>query len=154
HSRHARGCGARRTYGGPAARTRRVRHRLFLPGGSQGPGPHPHPDVGGACARAARQGPGCLCGSRPGARRPVKALVKKEARPGIWMEDIPEPKPGPNDVLIRITKTAICGTDMHIYNWDDWAQKTIPVPMAVGHEYCGRIVEVGAEVRGLQVGDR
>jgi threonine 3-dehydrogenase len=64
----------------------------------------------------------------------VKALVKSEARPGIWMKDIPEPKVGPNDVLIKIAKTAICGTDMHIYLWDAWAQKTIPVPMAVGHE--------------------
>jgi threonine 3-dehydrogenase len=84
----------------------------------------------------------------------MKALVKKEAAPGIWMEDIPEPKVGHNDVLIEIGKTAICGTDMHIYKWDAWAQKTIPVPMAVGHEYFGRIVEVGSEVRGLAIGDR
>ena len=84
----------------------------------------------------------------------MKALVKKEAAPGIWMEDIPEPQVGPNDVLIEIAKTAICGTDMHIYKWDAWAQKTIPVPMAVGHEYAGRIVDVGSEVRGLSVGDR
>ncbi len=69
----------------------------------------------------------------------MKALVKKEAAPGIWMMDVPEPKVGPNDVLIKIAKTAICGTDMHIYKWDEWAQKTIPVPMAVGHEYCGRL---------------
>ena len=84
----------------------------------------------------------------------MKALVKKEAAPGMWMEDIPEPKAGPNDVLIAIDRTAICGTDMHIYNWDAWAQKTVPVPMAVGHEYCGHIVEAGSEVRGLAVGDR
>ena len=84
----------------------------------------------------------------------MKALVKKEAAPGIWLEDIPEPSIGPNDVLIKIAKTAICGTDMHIYNWDAWARKTIPVPMAVGHEYCGRVVEVGSEVRGLKAGDR
>jgi threonine 3-dehydrogenase len=84
----------------------------------------------------------------------MKALVKQRAAPGIWLEDIPEPKVGPNDVLIEIAKTAICGTDMHIYNWDAWAQKTIPVPMAVGHEYCGRIVELGSEVKGLQRGDR
>ncbi len=84
----------------------------------------------------------------------MKALVKKESAPGIWLEEIPEPKIGPNDVLIKIAKTAICGTDMHIYNWDAWARKTIPVPMAVGHEYCGRVVEVGSEVRGLAVGDR
>ncbi len=84
----------------------------------------------------------------------MKALVKKEAAAGIWLEEIPEPKIGPNDVLIKIDKTAICGTDMHIYNWDAWARKTIPVPMAVGHEYCGHIVELGSEVRGLAVGDR
>jgi len=84
----------------------------------------------------------------------MKALVKKEAAPGIWLDDVPEPKVGPNDVLIEIEKTAICGTDMHIYKWDAWAQKTIPVPMAVGHEYCGRIVDLGSEVRGLKTGDR
>ena len=84
----------------------------------------------------------------------MKALVKKERAPGIWMEDIARPQIGHNDVLIEIQKTAICGTDMHIYSWDAWAQKTIPVPMAVGHEYYGRIVEVGSEVRGFAVGDR
>src|SRR5687768_2269595 len=84
----------------------------------------------------------------------MKALVKKERAPGMWLEDIPEPKVGHNDVRIEIAKTAICGTDMHIYNWDAWAAKTIHVPMAVGHEYCGRIVELGSEVRGLAVGDR
>jgi threonine 3-dehydrogenase len=84
----------------------------------------------------------------------LKALVKKEAAPGIWLEEVPVPKVGHNDVLIEIGKTAICGTDMHIYNWDAWARKTIPVPMAVGHEYCGRIVEVGSEVRGFKAGDR
>ncbi len=84
----------------------------------------------------------------------MKALVKKQAAPGIWLEEIPEPRVGPNDVLIEILKTSICGTDLHIYHWDAWAQRTIPVPMAVGHEYCGRIVEVGSEVRGLAVGDR
>src|SRR5437660_10545718 len=84
----------------------------------------------------------------------MKALVKQQAAPGIWLEDVPEPRVGPNDVLIEIAKTAICGTDMHIYNWDPWAQKTIPVPMAVGHEYCGRIVEIGSEVNGLKTGDR
>jgi len=84
----------------------------------------------------------------------MKALVKSRAEPGIWMEDIAIPTIGPNDVLIRMRKTAICGTDMHIWHWDDWAKRTIPVPMAVGHEYCGEIVEVGSEVRGLAVGDR
>ena len=84
----------------------------------------------------------------------MKALVKKERRPGIWLDEIAEPKVGPNDVLIKIAKTAICGTDMHIYKWDTWAQKTIPVPMAVGHEYYGRIVEIGSEVAGFKAGDR
>lgn len=84
----------------------------------------------------------------------MKALVKKEAAPGIWLDEVPEPKVGHNDVLIEVGKTAICGTDMHIYNWDAWAQKTIPVPMAVGHEYSGRVVEVGSEVRGFKAGDR
>jgi threonine 3-dehydrogenase len=84
----------------------------------------------------------------------MKALVKSRREPGIWLEEIPEPKTGPNDVLIRVKRSAICGTDMHIYNWDNWAQRTIPVPLAVGHEYSGVIVEVGSEVRGFKVGDR
>ena len=84
----------------------------------------------------------------------MKALVKARREPGIWMQDIEPPRVGHNDVLIRMRKTAICGTDIHIYNWDAWAQKTIPVPMQVGHEYCGEIVEVGSEVRGFARGDR
>jgi threonine 3-dehydrogenase len=84
----------------------------------------------------------------------MRALVKAKAEAGIWLEDIPRPEPGHNDVLIRVNKTAICGTDIHIYNWDEWASKTIPVPMAVGHEFSGVIVATGSEVRGLQVGDR
>jgi len=84
----------------------------------------------------------------------MRALVKAKAEPGIWMQDVPEPQIGHNDVLIRMRKTAICGTDMHIYKWDDWAQRTIKVPMAVGHEYSGEIVALGSEVRGFEVGDR
>ncbi len=84
----------------------------------------------------------------------MKALVKAKSEPGIWMHDIPKPEVGHNDVLIKINRTAICGTDMHIYKWDEWAQKTIPVPMAVGHEYVGTVEEVGQEVRGLTVGQR
>ncbi|MFO0450627.1 MAG: L-threonine 3-dehydrogenase [Pseudomonadota bacterium] len=84
----------------------------------------------------------------------MKALVKAKPERGIWMADVPKPAIGPNDVLIKMRKTAICGTDMHIWHWDEWAQRTIRVPMAVGHEYCGEIVELGSEVRGLQVGDR
>jgi threonine 3-dehydrogenase len=84
----------------------------------------------------------------------MHALVKQHASPGLELRDIPKPTVGHNDVLIRVKRTAICGTDVHIYNWDAWAQKTIPVPMAVGHEYCGEIVEVGGEVAGFAPGDR
>ncbi|MDJ0906942.1 MAG: L-threonine 3-dehydrogenase [Woeseiaceae bacterium] len=84
----------------------------------------------------------------------MKALVKAKPERGIWMQDIEPPKVGHNDVLIEITKTAICGTDIHIYQWDEWAQHTIPVPLTAGHEFCGRIVECGSEVRGFEIGDR
>jgi threonine 3-dehydrogenase len=84
----------------------------------------------------------------------MKALVKSQRAPGIWMENVPEPRVGPNDVLIKVRKTAICGTDIHIYNWDHWAQKTVPVPMHVGHEYVGEIVQLGSEVQGFEIGDR
>lgn len=85
----------------------------------------------------------------------MKALAKLHARPGIWMvRDAPVPEPGHNDVLIKIRKTAICGTDVHIYNWDEWSQKTIPVPMITGHEYVGEVVAIGEEVAGFHIGDR
>ncbi len=84
----------------------------------------------------------------------MKALVKAKREPGIWMQDVPMPEYGVNDVLIEIKKTAICGTDIHIYSWDDWAQATIPVPMTVGHEFYGEIVELGREVKGFQRGQR
>ncbi|MFT5573003.1 MAG: threonine 3-dehydrogenase [Cryomorphaceae bacterium] len=84
----------------------------------------------------------------------MKALSKLHSKPGIWMTEAPEPKMGHNDLLIKIRKTAICGTDMHIYHWDQWAQNTIPVPMIVGHEYVGEVVGMGQEVRGFEVGDR
>jgi len=84
----------------------------------------------------------------------MKALVKAKAERGIWMQDIDKPEVGHNDVLIKVNQTAICGTDIHIFKWDDWAQATIPVPLAVGHEFCGEIVEMGIEVRGFSVGDR
>lgn len=84
----------------------------------------------------------------------MKALVKWEARPGLWMDDVPIPSIGPDDVLIKIGKTGICGTDIHIYSWDDWARRTVPVPMVVGHEYAGEIVEIGANVRDRFVGQR
>ncbi len=84
----------------------------------------------------------------------MKALVKSKREPGLEMQDLPIPSIGPNDVLIRIHKSAICGTDMHIWNWDAWSQRTIPVPMHVGHEYVGIIEKVGGEVQGYKVGDR
>ena len=84
----------------------------------------------------------------------MKSLVKAKAEKGIWLQDTPEPEVGHNDLLIKIRKTAICGTDMHIYNWDDWSQKTIPVPMVVGHAYVGEVVGMGQEVKGFKVGDR
>jgi threonine 3-dehydrogenase len=83
----------------------------------------------------------------------MKALVKKYAKPGLWLDDIPVPEIGINDVLIEVLRTGICGTDVHIYKWDAWAQKTIPVPMAVGHEFVGRIVETGANVKDFHVGE-
>ena len=84
----------------------------------------------------------------------MKALVKKYAEPGIWMEDVPMPEVGVNDVLIKIWKVAICGTDLHIYNWDQWSQNTIKTPMTIGHEYVGEIVKLGSGVRNYKVGDR
>ena len=84
----------------------------------------------------------------------MKSLVKAKREPGIWMQDIPVPEYGVNDVLIKIHKTAICGTDIHIYTWDEWAQATIPVPMTVGHEFYGEIAEIGSEVKGFKVGQR
>ncbi len=82
----------------------------------------------------------------------MKALVKEKAEVGLWLQDVPEPEVGINDVLIKVKRTAICGTDMHIYNWDEWAQKTIPVPMVVGHEFVGEIVEVGSNVIDFRAG--
>jgi len=82
----------------------------------------------------------------------MKALVKKEAKRGLWLEVVPEPQAGPNDVKIRVKRTAICGTDIHIYKWDEWAQKTIPVPMVVGHEFVGEIVAVGDNVNDYKPG--
>ncbi|EFZ3721928.1 L-threonine 3-dehydrogenase [Shigella flexneri] len=83
----------------------------------------------------------------------MKALSKLKAEEGIWMTDVPVPELGHNDLLIKIRKTAICGTDVHIYNWDEWSQKTIPVPMVVGHEYVGEVVGIGQEVKGFKIPD-
>jgi threonine 3-dehydrogenase len=84
----------------------------------------------------------------------MRALVKAKPERGIWLQDLEQPRPGHNDVLIRVRRTAICGTDIHIFQWDDWASKTIPVPLAIGHEFSGEIVEIGSEVRGFSIGDR
>lgn len=83
----------------------------------------------------------------------MKALVKAKAEPGLWLQDIPEPEIGINDVLIEVLRTGICGTDLHIYNWDAWSQKTIPVPMAIGHEFVGRVVKCGANAGGFEPGE-
>ena len=84
----------------------------------------------------------------------MKALVKEKPEPGLWLDDQPIPEIGPDDVLVKVHKTGICGTDIHIFNWDEWAQRTIPTPMTVGHEYSGEIAELGANVRRLKVGQR
>ncbi len=84
----------------------------------------------------------------------MKALVKKERKPGIWMEDVPIPKIKENEVLIKPRYTSICGTDLHIYKWDEWAQSRVPVPMVIGHEFAGEIVEVGSAVKNVKVGQR
>ena len=84
----------------------------------------------------------------------MRAIVKTRPEPGLWMQDVPRPEPGPNDVLIRIRKTGICGTDLHICNWDEWARSTIRVPMTIGHEFCGEIVERGAAARSFAIGER
>jgi len=83
----------------------------------------------------------------------MKALVKKDGKPGLWLEEVPVPDIGINDVLIKIHKTAICGTDVHIWNWDAWSQKTIPVPMVIGHEFAGTVAAIGANVADLKIGD-
>lgn len=83
----------------------------------------------------------------------MKALVKKYSKPGIWLEDVPEPEVGMHDVLIKVKKTAICGTDIHIYNWDEWSQKTIPVPMVTGHEFVGEVAAIGSDVHDVKIGD-
>ncbi|MCD7899251.1 MAG: L-threonine 3-dehydrogenase [Bacteroides sp.] len=84
----------------------------------------------------------------------MKALVKARPEKGLWMEDVPMPEVGVNDVLIKIKKTAICGTDLHIYRWDDWSQRTIKTPLVIGHEYVGTVVEIGRGVRNIKEGDR
>ena len=83
----------------------------------------------------------------------MKALVKKHAKEGLWLEDVPKPECGINDVLIRVKYTGICGTDIHIYNWDEWSQENVPVPLVTGHEFVGEIVEVGSNVSAFNIGD-
>ena len=84
----------------------------------------------------------------------MRALVKARAEPGIWMEEVPVPEIGPNEILIKVRRSAICGTDIHIFNWDQWAAKTVPVPMVVGHEFVGEVAELGGSVTGYRVGQR
>ena len=84
----------------------------------------------------------------------MKALIKSKPEKGLWMQEVPAPEPGHNDVIINVTKSAICGTDLHIYEWDEWAQKTIKTPMIIGHEYVGYVAAVGSEVTNVKEGDR
>ena len=84
----------------------------------------------------------------------MRALVKAERKPGITLQDVKPPDPGPNDLLIRVRKAAICGTDIHIFNWDEWSQKTIPVPMVIGHEFTGEVAAIGSAVTGFHEGER
>lgn len=84
----------------------------------------------------------------------MRALVKSRAEPGIWLEEVPEPTIGPNDLMVRVRYTSICGTDLHIWNWDAWAQRTIEVPRVIGHEFMGEIIGIGSEVAGFEVGQR
>src|SRR6476469_8165511 len=86
-------------------------------------------------------------------QKTMQAIVKAKPEPCLWLEQVPVPEVGPDDVLIRTKKASICGTDIHIYNWDDWAQMTIPVPMTIGHEFVGEIASVGTNVRGFARGD-
>src|SRR5450759_264176 len=86
-------------------------------------------------------------------RRVMQALVKSKSQPGLWLEDVAAPEIGINDVLICVLRTGICGTDVHIYNWDEWAQKTIPIPMVIGHEFVGMVEEVGSNVFDFKTGD-
>mgnify|MGYP003657822358 CR=1 FL=1 len=84
----------------------------------------------------------------------MRALVKAYDKPGLWLQDVDKPEPGPEDVLIKVSEVAICGTDLHIYNWDQWAREHVPVPMTVGHEYIGIVEQIGAQVDSVKVGDR
>ena len=83
----------------------------------------------------------------------MKALVKSKAEPGLWAEEVDVPEPGPNDVLVSIHKTSICGTDLHIYNWDEWSRKHVEVGTVIGHEFAGKVEEVGSSVKGFEKGD-
>jgi len=84
----------------------------------------------------------------------MKAIVKARAEPGLWAQEVPVPEPGPTEVLIRVKKSAICGTDVHIWNWDDWARSTVPVPLVVGHEFCGEVADTGSAVTRFHPGQR
>ncbi|HEY8743685.1 MAG TPA: alcohol dehydrogenase catalytic domain-containing protein, partial [Chloroflexota bacterium] len=83
----------------------------------------------------------------------MQALVKARAEPGLWLQEVPEPVPGPSDVLVRVLRTGICGTDLHIYNWDAWSRATIRTPLVIGHEFAGEVVAVGANVDSVRPGE-
>ena len=83
----------------------------------------------------------------------MKALLKRYPKPGLWLDEVPIPEYGINDVLVKVHKASICGTDVHIWNWDAWAQKTIPVPMVIGHEFVGTVAAMGSNVHDLEIGD-
>src|SRR5205823_8175665 len=162
HSGYAGRCGARDENGRRAARERHLRDWLFVSGRAERQSAHTNADERRPHGRTT---PPRGCGvrrSRQRARRnaalnetaSMKALAKLHPAVGLTLTDVKKPDVGHNDVLIRIRKTAICGTDMHIWKWDEWAAKTIPVPMHVGHEYVGEIVDMGEEVRGFAIGDR
>ncbi len=104
-------------------------------------------------SRFARQRAGAARRAQAGSEQPMKALVKIAAEAGLRLEDVPVPAIGRDDVLIRVLRTGVCGTDLHIYEWDGWAQANVPVPLVVGHEFAGEIVEMGSDVRDLAVGD-
>src|SRR6185295_17484729 len=138
-----------------SARRRDLRHRVLLPGRAARSGAHPCPALGRAHVRARRSRRGGVREGRSRSRSHlVRARVKSRAEPGIWLEDVPKPSIGPNDLLVRVHYTSICGTDLHIFNWDPWAQKTIKVPLVIGHEFEGSVAEIGSEVTGFEAGQR
>src|SRR5262249_40744007 len=142
----------RRRGGGAAVRPRRPRReppaRRGSVAGARAPGRR-----AGSCRRAR---PGCDASSvrsRVACRTTMRALIKSKPEPGLSLEDVPKPEIGINDVLIRVKQTGICGTDLHIFDWDDWAKETVPVPLVIGHEFVGEVAAFGSNVTDFEVGD-